>query len=76
MTTVNFTEFRNNASLYLTKVEKGEVIKITRHGKTIAEITPPADKVNKTPAWKKKGLRLSAKGVNLSSAIIEEREAE
>lgn len=76
MATVNFTEFRNNASLYLTKVENGEIIKITRHGKTIAEITPPLTEKNRTPAWKKKGLRLSTKGVNLSSAILEERETE
>lgn len=76
MTRVNFTEFRNNASLYLTKVENGEVIKITRHGRTIAEISPPADKSSKTPAWKKKGLRLSLKGANLSSAVLEERETE
>jgi antitoxin (DNA-binding transcriptional repressor) of toxin-antitoxin stability system len=76
MTRVNFTEFRNNASHYLTKAEKGEVIKITRHGKIIAEIKPPTDETDKIPAWKKKGLRLSVKGSNLSSSIIEEREIE
>ena len=72
MRIVNFTEFRNNASLYLTKVENGESIRIVRHGKTIAEITPPAEN-DKTPAWKNKGLRLSSKGKNLSSAILTER---
>ena len=76
MTRVNFTNFRNNASHYLSKVEKGEVIKITRHGKIIAEITPSTDEKDRIPAWKKKGLRLSVKGGNLSSAIIEERDTE
>jgi antitoxin (DNA-binding transcriptional repressor) of toxin-antitoxin stability system len=76
MTRVNFTEFRNNASHYLTKAEKGEVIKITRHGKIIAEIKPPTDEKDTIPAWKKRGLRLSIKGSNLSSAIIEERDTE
>lgn len=74
MRTVRFTEFRNNASLYLTEVENGESIRIIRHGKAIAEITPPSIEIDKTPAWQKKGLRLSAKGKSLSSAILEERE--
>jgi hypothetical protein len=52
------------------------VIKITRHGKVIAEIKPPTDGTDKIPAWKKKGLRLSVKGSNLSSSIIEERDIE
>ncbi len=73
MRTINFTEFRNNASMYLTKVENGETIRIIRHGKTIAEITPGGDNVDKLPAWKKKGLRLSVKGKHLSSAILSER---
>jgi prevent-host-death family protein len=74
--TVKFTEFRNNASLYLNEVEKGEIIKITRHGKAIAEIMPPSSDLNKFPAWKKKRLRLAVKGKSISSAILEERETE
>ena len=76
MRTVKFTEFRNNASLYLNEVEKGEIIRIIRHGKAIAEIIPPSSDLNKTPSWKKKGLRLAVKGKSLSSAILEERESE
>ncbi|MEO8230759.1 MAG: type II toxin-antitoxin system prevent-host-death family antitoxin, partial [Ignavibacteriota bacterium] len=40
MRTVNFTEFRNNASLLLSAVEKGEVVIVMRHGKAIAKIIP------------------------------------
>jgi antitoxin (DNA-binding transcriptional repressor) of toxin-antitoxin stability system len=74
MKTIRFTEFRNNASLYLTEVENGESIRVIRHGRAIAEITPPSTDSGKTPAWKKKGLKLSAMGKSLSSAILEERD--
>ena len=74
MKTVRFTEFRNNASLYLTEVENGASLRIIRHGRAIAEIIPPTLEADKNPAWKKRGLKLSVKGKSLSSAILEERE--
>lgn len=75
MRTVNFTEFRNNASLLLSAVEKGEIVIVMRHGKPIAKILPPEDKNDGSPSWKKPGLRLVSKGKNLSSAIFAERES-
>ena len=75
MRTVNFTDFRNNASFILSAVEKGEIVIVMRHGKPIARITPPETKKGSTPSWKKPALRLVAKGKNLSSAIISERES-
>jgi len=75
MKTVSFTEFRKNASNYFSAVEKGEVFVVIRHGKPIAEIRPAAEGSNK-PSWKELGLRLSVKGLKLSSAILEERERE
>lgn len=74
MRTVNFTEFRSNASLLLSEVEKGEIVIVMRHGKPIAKISPPEEKGHEVPSWKKPGLRLIAKGKNLSSAILAERE--
>lgn len=74
MRTVNFTEFRNNASLLLSAVEKGEVVIVMRHGKAIAKIIPAEMEDEKQAMWKKPGLRLVTKGKNLSSAIISERE--
>src|SRR3972149_3291217 len=41
MRTITFTEFRSKASLLLSEVEKGEVVIILRHGKPIAQISPP-----------------------------------
>lgn len=76
MRTVNFTEFRNNASLLLSAVEKGEVVVVMRHGKAIAKIIPAEMEDETQPMWKKPGLRLVTKGKTLSSAIISEREQE
>lgn len=75
MKTITFTEFRKNASSIFSAVENGEIIVILRHGKPIAEISPPS-KSDSLPSWKKPGLRLSVKGTELSSAILEERERE
>jgi len=75
MKTVSFTEFRKHASNFFSDVENGEKLLIMRHGKAIAEITPVSND-SREPSWKKRGLRLSIKGAELSSAIIEERERE
>ena len=76
MTTIAFTEFRKNASGFLSRVEKGEVLLVMRHGRPIAEITPASQTTSGTPSWKRPGVRLVAKGARLSSAIIEERSHE
>ena len=73
MKTVNFTEFRKDASEMLTEVEQGETLIIVRHGRPIAEVSPLTDG---QPSWKRPGLRLSTKGTRLSEAIIREREHE
>ncbi len=75
MKTITFTEFRKHASTLFSAVERGEIFVVLRHGKPIAEISPPS-KSNILPSWKKPGLRLSIKGTELSSAILAERERE
>jgi len=73
MKQVSFTEFRKNAASYFDAVEKGETIRVLRHGKSVAEIFPvPAEE--RIPAWKRPGLRLKVKGLSLSRKIIRERE--
>lgn len=74
MRTINFTEFRNNASLLLSAVEKGEIVIVMKHGKPIAKILPAELNDNDIQLWKKPALRLVTKGKSLSSAILEERE--
>jgi len=74
MKTVTFTEFRSNASSWLDEVEKGEMVRIYRHGKAVADLTPANDE-EKAPSWRRPGLRLAGKGASLSDAILEERES-
>ncbi|MEN6425254.1 MAG: type II toxin-antitoxin system Phd/YefM family antitoxin [Phycisphaerales bacterium] len=73
MKTLTFTEFRKRASGVLSDVEKGETFLVLRHGKPIAEISPPSSGRTASPSWKRPGLRLTAKGAGLSSTIIKER---
>ena len=75
MKTVSFTDFRKKASGFISEVEHGETIILLRRGKPVAEVIPFSDSLQGVPAWKKPGIRLKLQGSNLSSAILEEREA-
>jgi prevent-host-death family protein len=72
MKTLTFTEFRKNASDALDLVEKGESIRILRHGKEVAQLIP-AGSAGRQPKWKRPGLRLVVPGFSLSEAILAER---
>ena len=74
MKTVTFTELRKHASEVLDLVEKGESIRVLRHGKAIAKVVPVGLREGE-PAWKRPGLRLVKAGVSLSRAVLEERRA-
>lgn len=75
MKTITFTDFRKNASRFITEVENGETFVLIRHGKPVAQIAPAVDRSQKTPSWKRPGLYLEIRGSDLSSAILEERES-
>jgi len=74
MKQVTFTEFRRNAAALFNSVERGETVRILRHGKPIAEIVPlPAPRA--TLSWKRPGPALvpgSRRG-SLSGEILRER---
>ena len=72
MKSLSFTEFRKRASEIFTLVEKGETVRVVRHGKAVAKIIP-VETEEKTPSWKRPGLRLVRAGASLSKAILEER---
>jgi prevent-host-death family protein len=72
MKVVSFTEFRQNATTYFDVVEKGETVRVLRHGKPIAEIIPASGEEG-VVSWKQPGLKLSVRGVSLSREIIKER---
>jgi antitoxin (DNA-binding transcriptional repressor) of toxin-antitoxin stability system len=71
MRETSFTEFRNRAKHFFDLVEAGEIVRVLRNGKPIAEIHPiPADR----PSWKqRKAHPLSLDGAALSALILEER---
>lgn len=76
MKTVAFTDFRNRASDLITEVEHGETLILLRRGKPVAEVVPFSDRAQRMPAWKQlPGIRLRIPGGDLSSAIVEERDA-
>jgi prevent-host-death family protein len=75
MKTITFTEFRKHASELVTEVENGTTLLLVRHGKPVAEITPVADLESRMPSWRTPGVRLVARGIPLSRAILEERES-
>ena len=57
------------------RVEKGETVRILRHGKPVAELVPmQADTAKKVPSWKRpfEPVVLSP-GVSLSQAVLDER---
>jgi len=74
--TITFTDFRKKASGFITEVEHGETLVLLRRGRPIAEVIPFSDRSQRTPSWKQPGIRLQMQGSDLSSAILEEREAE
>ncbi len=76
MKTITFTDFRKKASGFITEVEHGETLVLLRRGRPIAEVIPFSDRSQQTPSWKQPGIRLQMQGSDLSSAILEEREAE
>lgn len=78
MQTLPLSEFRANASAMLDLVEKGETVRILRHGKPVADLVPvQAASAQKVPSWKRKiePLRIvRPDGKTGAQLIIEERE--
>ena len=75
MKTITFTDFRKRASGFITEVEHGETLVLIRRGRPVAEIVPFSDRAQSLPSWKQPGIRLTTSGSDLSSAILQEREA-
>ena len=76
MHTVPLSEFRAKASAMLDLVEKGETVRILRHGKPVAELVPlqPAPPA-KTPSWKRpfEPVQLPP-GASLCQAVLDGRD--
>ena len=72
MVSTAFTKFREKIASFLDKVENGETVVITRHGRPIAEVIPPSSGFC-NPSWKRPALRMRIKGISVGRAILEER---
>ncbi len=72
MREIPFTEFRRNAASLLDAVEKGERIRVLRHGRPVADVVPVA-RPRAVLSWKRPGLLLEADGASLSREILAER---
>jgi prevent-host-death family protein len=71
MRETSFTELRSQATHFFDLVEAGEVIRVTRNGKPIAEIHPVARDL---PSWKRRPARpLVVGGAAISQLILDDR---
>ena len=71
MADIPFTELRNHAKAWFDRVEAGEVVRVLRHGKPIAEIYPVSPQ---SPSWKQRPARpLAIGGKEIARMILEER---
>lgn len=71
MQEASVVEFRKHTKAYLDAVEHGDVVRIFRKGKPIADIVPIP---NTKPAWKQKIKRLTIPGKSLSREVVGDRE--
>lgn len=71
MREASFTDLRNHAKHYFDLVESGEIVRVLRNGKPVAEIHPiPRD----LPSWKQRAARpLVIGGAAVSSLILGDR---
>lgn len=78
MHTIPLSEFRANASAMIDLVEKGETVRILRHGKPVAELVPARpDEPLVLPSYKRpfKPLLQLPAGYSAVQALLDERDS-
>ncbi len=73
MKTASFSDFRKNAAAFFDSVEQGDVIRVLRHGRAIADIVPVVEQENKIPSWKRPAPKLLMKSGSLTKALLQMR---
>ncbi|MBI3376638.1 MAG: type II toxin-antitoxin system prevent-host-death family antitoxin [Betaproteobacteria bacterium] len=53
MSKVNVTELRQNLPAYLARVQAGEAVEVTVHGRVVARIVPEEDRAGHAREWLK-----------------------
>ena len=76
MIVISIKEARGNLSSLLQKVEHGEEVVITRHGKRIARIISPQGQIKHLPGLSDFRSNLAVKGNPLSQTVIDSRSSE
>ena len=76
MHTLPLSEFRANTAAMLDLVERGETVRIMRHGKAVADLVPIQNaRITKLPNWKQPFTPVQLPlGVSLSQAVLDERD--
>jgi len=70
MQQTTFTNFRRHAKDYFDAVEGGDVVRVYRNGRPIADVVPiPAEE----PAWKHPVVRIAVRGPRASDMVIQDR---
>ena len=70
MQETNVVELRKRIKHYFDAVESGEVVRVYRNGKPIAEIFPIT---RRDASWKQELARLTIPGLSLSREILKDR---
>jgi len=70
MLETTFTELRKQTQSLFDAVENGDVVRVYREGKPIADIVPVS---KTTPSWKREVPRLTIKGLSLTREILKDR---
>lgn len=70
---INVKEARSKLSSLLDRVEEGEEVIITRHGKEVARLVRLNDKIKKLPSLKGFRSSIKIKTKPLSDMVIQER---
>ena len=73
MLKIKSTDFRAQIKHYFELVEKGELVRIIRNGKPVADIIPvQSDK--KIQSWKTPGVKIKLKNISITQEILNDRE--
>ena len=74
MHTIPLSEFRAHAAAMIDLVEQGETVRISRHGKPVAELVPFREQPAHIPSWKQPFEPVVLpQEASLSGAVLEER---
>ena len=76
MTTVSIREARIHLSELVDAANRGETVVITRHGRTVARLSPPSPAKESFPDLAKFRASLKVKGKPLSQTVRELRDQE